>query len=111
LTLLLEGFDLTFRQVNEHTVEVRQAPPRSARLPPKAPQSTPTPTSNDQLHEVTVTATAEQLVATRVPTPLQEIPQSISVISSEQIREQNSFDLGNGGKVAALTGELNQVVE
>jgi hypothetical protein len=30
LTLLLEGFDLTFRQVNEHTVEVRQAPPRSA---------------------------------------------------------------------------------
>jgi outer membrane receptor for ferric coprogen and ferric-rhodotorulic acid len=95
LTRLLEGSDLTFLQVNEHTVEVRQAPPHSARLPPKAPQSTPTPTSNDQLHEVTVTATAEQLVATRVPTPLQEIPQSISVISSEQIREQNSFDLGN----------------
>jgi outer-membrane receptor for ferric coprogen and ferric-rhodotorulic acid len=94
LTRLLEGTDLTFRQVNEHTVEVRQAPPRSARLPPKAQQSTPTPASDDLMQEVHVIATAEQLVATRVPTPLQEIPQSISVISSEQIREQNSVDLG-----------------
>jgi outer-membrane receptor for ferric coprogen and ferric-rhodotorulic acid len=93
LTRLLEGSDLTFRQVNEHTVEVRQAPPRSARLPPKAQQ--PTPTSNDRLQEVTVVATAEQLVATRVPTPLQEIPQTLTIISSEQIREQNSVDLGD----------------
>jgi outer membrane receptor for ferric coprogen and ferric-rhodotorulic acid len=94
LTRLLEGSDLTFRQVNEHTVEVRQAPPHSARVPRKA-QPAPTPASDGQLQEVTVTATAEQLVATRVPTPLQEIPQSISVISSEQIREQNSVDLGD----------------
>jgi outer-membrane receptor for ferric coprogen and ferric-rhodotorulic acid len=93
LTRLLEGSDLMFRQVNEHTVEVRRAPPRSARLPPKARQSTPA--SDNPLQEVTVIATAEQLVATRVPTPLQEIPQSISVISSEQIREQNSVDLGD----------------
>ena len=92
LTRLLEGSDLTFRQVNEHTVEVRQAPPHSARVPRK-PQSTPT--SADQLQEVTVIAKAEQLVAMRVPTPLQEIPQSISVISGEQIREQNSVDLGD----------------
>jgi hypothetical protein len=28
MTRLLEGSDLTFRQVNEHTVEVRQAPSR-----------------------------------------------------------------------------------
>jgi outer membrane receptor for ferric coprogen and ferric-rhodotorulic acid len=93
LTRLLEGSDLTFRQVNEHTVEVRQAPPDSARLPPKERQTTPA--SDDQLQEVTVIATAEQLVATRIPTPLQEIPQSISVISREQIREQNAFDLGD----------------
>src|ERR1700743_3107318 len=52
LTLLLEGSDLTFRQVNEHTVEVRQAPPRSARLPPRARQSTPV--SDDPLQGVTV---------------------------------------------------------
>jgi outer-membrane receptor for ferric coprogen and ferric-rhodotorulic acid len=94
LTRLLKGSGLTFRQVNEHTVEVRQAPPSAVRLPPKAQQSaTPTPAPGDPMQEVRVTATAEQLVATRVPTPLQEIPQSISIISAEQIREQNSVDL------------------
>jgi TonB-dependent siderophore receptor len=96
LTRLLEGSDLTFRQVNEHTVEVRQAPPRPAGLSRRAQQPPPlTPDSNDQMQEVSVIATAEQLVATRVPTPLQEIPQSISIISSEQIREQNMVDLGD----------------
>ena len=99
LTRLLKGSDLTFRQINERTVEVQQAPPPSVRPPPKPQQAPPppppTPASDDPLQEVHVVATAEQLVATRVPTPLQEIPQSISIISSEQIREQNSFDLGD----------------
>jgi outer-membrane receptor for ferric coprogen and ferric-rhodotorulic acid len=94
MTRLLEGSGLTFRQVNAHTVEVRQAPPHSGRLPRKA-QPAHQPASDNQLQEVTVIATAEQLVATRVPTPLAEIPQSISVISSEQIREQNLVDLGD----------------
>jgi outer membrane receptor for ferric coprogen and ferric-rhodotorulic acid len=93
MTRVLEGSGLTFRQVNEHTVEVQQARPHSGWLPRKA--QPPPRASDDQLQEVTVIATAEQLVATRVPTPLQEIPQSISVISSEQIREQNSVDLGD----------------
>jgi outer membrane receptor for ferric coprogen and ferric-rhodotorulic acid len=95
LTRLLSGSGLTFRQVNEHTVEVRQTPPRTARSPPRTQQSTPPPAAEGELQEVTVTATAEQLVATRVPTPLAQIPQSISVISSEQIRQQNSVDLGD----------------
>jgi outer membrane receptor for ferric coprogen and ferric-rhodotorulic acid len=95
MTRLLEGSDLTFRQVNEHTVEVRQAPPRSGRLPLEARQSTPTPASDDPMQEVHVIAKVEQLVATRIPTPLQEIPQSVSVISHEQIRQQNSFELGD----------------
>jgi outer-membrane receptor for ferric coprogen and ferric-rhodotorulic acid len=94
LARLLEGSDLTFRPLNEHTVEVLQAPPHSAPVPRKA-QPASTPASDDPLQEVTVIATAEQLVATRVPTPLEEIPQSISVISREQIREQNSVDLGD----------------
>jgi outer membrane receptor for ferric coprogen and ferric-rhodotorulic acid len=96
LTRLLEGSGLTFRQLDEHTVEVREAPPRSVRPPPRARQSaTPTPAPDGPMEEVRVTATAEQLVATRVPTPLQEIPQSISIMSAEQIREQNSVDLGD----------------
>src|SRR3984957_12564726 len=45
MTRLLTGSDLTFRQVNEHTVEVRQAPPQSARVPRKA-QPAPTPASD-----------------------------------------------------------------
>jgi outer-membrane receptor for ferric coprogen and ferric-rhodotorulic acid len=92
MTRLLEGSGLIYRQVNEHTVEVRKAPPRSGRAPRNAH---PPRAADVQLQEVIVVATAEQLVATRVPTPLQEIPQSISVISSEQIREQNSVDLGD----------------
>jgi outer membrane receptor for ferric coprogen and ferric-rhodotorulic acid len=95
MTRLLEGSDLTFRQVNEHTVEVRRAPPRSAPAPRSARHSTPKPASGGLMQEVHVIATVEQLVATRIPTPLQEIPQSISVISREQIRQQNSFDLGD----------------
>jgi outer-membrane receptor for ferric coprogen and ferric-rhodotorulic acid len=92
---LLRGSDLTFRLINEHTVEVRQAPSRSARVSRTDEHTTPATAADNQLQEITVSATAEQLVATRVATPLKEIPQSISVISSEQIREQNSVDLGN----------------
>src|ERR1700693_5251907 len=66
MTRLPQGAGLTYRQVNEHTVEVRQAPPHSGRLPRKA-HPAPQPASDNQLQEVTVIATAEQLVATRVP--------------------------------------------
>lgn len=93
LTRLLEGSDLTFRQVNSRTVEVRQAPPRSRRPVREAQRSAPI--SNDPMQEVHVVGTVEQLVASRIPTPLSEIPQSISVISSEQIRQQNAFELAD----------------
>ncbi|MEJ0035706.1 MAG: TonB-dependent receptor [Gammaproteobacteria bacterium] len=101
MTRLLAGSGLTFRQVNARTVEVRQPPPGSARSSGKsrpggnARRSKSAPASNEPMEEVQVIATAEQLVATRIPTPLSEIPQSISIISSEQIRQQNAFDLGD----------------
>jgi len=91
LTRLLAGSDLIFRQVNDETVEVRQAPLKPERTPRKVPPTQPA--SDGPLEEMTVIATAEQLVATRVPTPLAEIPQTMSVISSEQIHQQNLFDL------------------
>jgi TonB-dependent siderophore receptor len=93
ITRLLDGSDLTFRQINEHTLEVRRAPRRSARAPRKAPEKTSS--ADGAMQEVRVVATIEQLVATRIPTPLSDIPQSISVISAEQIRQQNSFELGD----------------
>jgi outer membrane receptor for ferric coprogen and ferric-rhodotorulic acid len=90
MTRLLEGSNLTFRQVNEHTVEVRLAA-RAARSLPGTTKSAP----NEPMEEVLVVGKAEQVVATRIPTPLREIPQSISVISREQMRQQNSFELGD----------------
>src|SRR5580698_9092139 len=62
LTRLLKGSNLTFSQVNEHTVEVRQLPQTSARLAPAPKGSRATLAAADPLQEVTVTATAEQLV-------------------------------------------------
>lgn len=98
---LLDGSGLTFRQVNERTFQVTPGSPRSAgpqgssgkrldRRRETAPHASP-----EAMAEVEVIATVEQLVATRIPTPLQEIPQSLSVISAEQIRQQNSFELGD----------------
>ena len=42
-----------------------------------------------------VNSTAEGLVATRTETPLREIPQTISLVSQEQIRQQNDTDLAD----------------
>jgi outer membrane receptor for ferric coprogen and ferric-rhodotorulic acid len=101
LARLLEGSGLIFRQVNEHTFQVQPGPARSsaspepARRPGDPRRSTRAAPSPDGLDEVHVVATAEQLVATRIPTPLQEIPQSLSIISAEQIRQQNAFELGD----------------
>ena len=92
---LLAGSNLTFRQVNERTIEVKLAPPARAFARTPARRSAPARATDDSMQEVQVIATAEQLVASRVPTRLNEIPQSISVISAEQIRQENSFDLAD----------------
>lgn len=96
---LLAGSGLVFREINARTIEVRRlarnVTPASSRASATAVLSAPasaTP-SKELLQEIEVNGTAEQLVATRVPTPLREIPQSISVISAEQLRQQNQFDL------------------
>jgi hypothetical protein len=52
MTRLLEGSGLTFRQVNEHTVEVRQAPPHSGRLPRNA-HPPPNTFANESISNVT----------------------------------------------------------
>ena len=96
MSRLLEGSDLTFRWIDARTIEVRKGSPRPARLPRESPRSTSWSAPADgPMQEVKVTATVEQLVATRIPTPLRDIPQSISIISEEQIRQQNAFDLGD----------------
>jgi len=90
---LLSGSGLSFRVINAQTVEVRQIPAESAGSGESEQSAEAQPI--ETLEEVLVWGKAEQLVATRVPTPLHEIPQSISIISPEQIRQQNAADLGD----------------
>jgi outer-membrane receptor for ferric coprogen and ferric-rhodotorulic acid len=98
LDKVLEGTQLTFRVINAQTVEIRPRQTKSTAPQPKPAtiverrRATGEPA---QLEEVVVTGLAEQLVATRIPTPVWELPQTVSIISSEQIRLQNSVDLGD----------------
>lgn len=102
---LLAGSNLTFRVINPKTIEI-QPGPRAAATQSDAPtrgepaksrsSSLATPAEQSApVEEVLVTATAEELVATRTATPLREIPQTISIISREQIDQQNDTDLGD----------------
>ncbi len=94
---LLSGSGLQFRFINAHTVEVRQGPSSPSRssgslvAQPSRPSSAGADDSTPA--EVLILGSAEQLVATRVPTPLREIPQSIFIVSREQIRQQSGGEL------------------
>jgi outer membrane receptor for ferric coprogen and ferric-rhodotorulic acid len=121
LTALLSGSGLTFHLLNPRTVQI-QSEARSADRATQPPESPPAgrrppqddtrvggtqiPIPPESIDTVLVAATAEGLVATRTATPLREIPQSISIISQEQIQDQNDFDLndalGNEAGVSVL---------
>jgi outer-membrane receptor for ferric coprogen and ferric-rhodotorulic acid len=106
---LLGTSGLEMRMVNAQTVEIQRTPTnahsgRRVASVDRA-QRNPLPRSitagSDRLEEVVVVGSAEQLVATRVPTPLLEIPQTVSIISREQLRQQNSTDLADALRNAA----------
>jgi outer membrane receptor for ferric coprogen and ferric-rhodotorulic acid len=111
LEVLLAGSRLTFQVINPKTIAIRLSaandrPPivapaekgltsksraRALSFPAeKAPFD-----NSPSLEEVVVNGSAEGLVATRTKTSLREIPQTISLISQEQMREQNDTDLGD----------------
>jgi TonB-dependent siderophore receptor len=94
---LLAGSQLTFRVINEQTVEVqpRQARPVERSRSRSRELAETLASGSVSLDEVVVVGLAEQLVATRIATPLHEIPQTISIVTREQIRQQNSLDLGD----------------
>jgi outer-membrane receptor for ferric coprogen and ferric-rhodotorulic acid len=112
LELLLAHSRLTFRLINPKTIEIRAlgadrsqsqydaraAEGGKARVPVDRHQSPGEKTAAQNsaaLDEIVVNSTAEGLVATRTETPLREIPQTISLISQEQIRQQNDTDLAD----------------
>jgi outer membrane receptor for ferric coprogen and ferric-rhodotorulic acid len=93
---LLAGSGLTFRVINPQTVEVRptQARAASKRQPPPVSKPKEAPTeAAAPLEEVVVVGLVEQLVATRIATPLREIPQTVSIVSGEQMRQRNDVTL------------------
>jgi outer-membrane receptor for ferric coprogen and ferric-rhodotorulic acid len=112
LERLLEHSRLTFRVINPKTIEIRTLgadSPQSQHDAPAAkggkarapgnPYQRPGEMTAAQnaaaLDEIVVNSTTEGLVATRTETPLREIPQTISLVSREQMRQQNDTDLAD----------------
>ena len=112
LELLLAHSRLTFRVINPKTIEIRALGADSSQSQHDAPvakgEKAKAPASPRQipgektaaqnsaaLDEIVVNSTAEGLVATRTATPLREIAQTVSLISQEQIRQQNDADLAD----------------
>jgi len=112
LELLLANSRLTFQIINPKTIEIRARGADSSQNQPDAPtargekaraRADPRRSPGEKtaaqnsaaLEEIVVNSTAEGLVATRTETPLREIPQTISLISQEQMRQQNDTDLGD----------------
>jgi hypothetical protein len=111
LPILLAESHLTFRVINPKTIEI--VPLTSTVAANKArggledgrleadfhgtrdPNQANPPEKAASVNEIVVNGTAEGLVATRTETPLREIPQSLSIISSEQIRQENYVDLSD----------------
>jgi outer-membrane receptor for ferric coprogen and ferric-rhodotorulic acid len=118
LELLLAHSRLTFRVINPKTIEIRALGADGIQIQhgtsaanggraktPASPQLGPVEKAAAQnsaaLDEIVVNSTAQGLVATRTETPLREIPQTISLISQEQMRQQNDTDLADALKNAA----------
>jgi outer-membrane receptor for ferric coprogen and ferric-rhodotorulic acid len=129
LQILLSGSHLTFRVINLKTIEIRPLtatdPLGGAGGPGKGGKPTAragdanaqsqkkTVDNSTSLDEIVVNGTAEGLVATRTETPLREIPQTISIISQEQVRQENYVDLDDAladaiGITAQRTDSLGQ---
>ena len=103
LQRVLDGTGLAFRRVNAGTIEVRPAPtdttadaqPKDSASRRKAPRQPPEAQNSSDLPEVVIRDTVEGLVATRTETPLNKIPQTVSVVSAEQMRQQNDASLAD----------------
>jgi outer-membrane receptor for ferric coprogen and ferric-rhodotorulic acid len=108
LHALLAYSKLTFRSINANTVQIESpahapaentegaaTPPASKPIKHAGSRSSLETATTSDIDEITVMGTAEGLVATRIETPLIDIPQTISIISREQIRQQNDADLAD----------------
>lgn len=91
---LLAGSGLTFRVINPQTVEVRPLQARAAERR-RTPEPANAMAADAPMEEVVVVGLVEQLVATRIATPLRDIPQTISIVSAEEMRLRNEDTLAD----------------
>lgn len=100
---VLNGTGLIFRRIGPQTIQVERSPETnvaaaSKRAADKAPAQAGrlSEAADDKSPpEIVIAATAQGLVATRAETPLSQIAQTISIISPEQIRQQNNTTLAD----------------
>ena len=120
---LLDPAGLTFKYIDAKTIEIQLAeakppgaePSMAAKAgagtgPRKIQTSVGTSTP---IPEIIIDGTVAGLVATRTETPLQDIPQTISIIPAEQIRQQNNDSVGDAladavGITATQLDSVNQ---
>jgi len=110
LDILLKGSNLTFRVINSTTIEIRPVATDNSRGPAadrsagvsnaatlrnRGPPRRSTDPDSGALDELVVNGTAEGLVATRTETPLRKIPQTVMVISQEQMRQENDTEVAD----------------
>jgi len=132
LEILLSGSHLTFQVINAKTIQIR---PLTATDPLNEAGGRPGKGGRPMncagdagsqcqkkrvdhsasLDEIVVNGTAEGLVATRTETPLREIPQTMSIMSYEQIRQENYVDMDDAladaiGITALRTDSLGQAL-
>lgn len=104
LNVMLARSPLTFRMLHPSTIEITLAGPAGrgpfapAKKMPAADADGPfrrIPERSGPMEQVIIRATAEGVVAMRTETQLREIPQSVAVLSREQIRERNLVHLSD----------------
>jgi outer-membrane receptor for ferric coprogen and ferric-rhodotorulic acid len=95
---LLDGTGFTYIRYGTDAVEIVRAAAANespARGASGKPEVAPEGASDRRLAEVVIATTAQGLVATRTETALSEIPQTISIVSAEQMRQQNNASVAD----------------
>lgn len=105
---LLANTGLVLRRTTGGSFLVEKAGAPGARGNSGADENDQEVDSKVTLDTVVVTAKVQGFAATRLPTELREIPQSVSVISQETLQQQNAFDLSEAFNWATgITGTRN----
>lgn len=95
---LLSGTGLTYIRYGADSIEIVRVTAMDSHGPESTSGTTegvPRDFTDRKSPEVVITTTAEGLVATRAETPLSEIPQTISIVTAEQMRQQNNASLAD----------------